>query len=114
MPGGCRMAWPASCTTGTPLSAADIDRSSSTHPTTRTMWWCGANLTRRSARPHREPRDPGSTTPIPYIFTVALRDGRWHHERSYAPGHKPARHRRALESRGHRGDHGVDASLPLE
>lgn len=23
---------------------------------------------------------------IPYIFTVALQDGEWHHERSYAPG----------------------------
>ena len=22
---------------------------------------------------------------IPYIFTVALQDGEWHHERSYAP-----------------------------
>ena len=40
---------------------------------------------------------------IPYIFTVALQDGEWHHERSYAPERADrARHRRAVAQGHHR------------
>ncbi len=40
---------------------------------------------------------------LPYIFAVALQDGAWHHERSYAPERAaPAGHRRAVAARSPR------------
>ena len=52
---------------------------------------------------------------IPYIFTVALQDGAWHHADSYSPerAHRPDTDR-AVEEGDHRRGRGVDAPLPLE
>ena len=51
---------------------------------------------------------------IPYIFTVALQDGKWDHNTSYSPERAARADTVALWHKvDDRGGHGVDAPLPL-
>ena len=51
---------------------------------------------------------------LPYIFAVALEDGTWDHEASYArPERGTARDRRTVAQGQHRGGPGVDQALPV-
>ncbi len=51
---------------------------------------------------------------IPYIFTVALQDGAWHHVDSYAPERAaPPGHRGTVAQGHHRRGPGMDPPLPL-